>query len=663
MHFGCAFTTFLYLASIAVVESLVCPYQWSFFKGNCWFVSLDAANWSEADWQCSNRYGASLATVQSLTDDRLIAHLVLKDEVDKAEEHNHLFNKFFFDALGSRLEDCFKKEENVVLLNSSLMSPANISSASNCMEECLRSQPNYGFFCKSILWVADSLECVLNEQAYESNSTFPNLPKTDTASHKIVYYSNKCTELMEHHYLKDAVKKPKDDKRRKEIAGVRSCFTKHRHSSLVGFADQVVVNITERECLDHCFRCTTCLTGSDQSCKSATYYPAQSQCILAAASKKANLEFFDQSEVLADFFERRRDCQPGSCEDQEIGLIFAIDGSNKMGRLGFEESMKLIYNILEGVQEITEFWWMCVIQLGTEGPAVIEIPLKEYFSLEEARKALKTLTWRGATTKSRLGESLVDSLEVVRQVLESSQLNSVWMLVLTNGWIDEDSDDIQVFVQARKQENFNVISISPISPEEPNYPILQQIASSTDHLIHWQRDKHQLLDQLNHLLCTHSKPIFSSLKEDMILQANAKSLFHSPKQHASDIVQSKMHEQLDQAYKIPKNGSIYWLGLRRNDLGQMEWKDGSVKQEFDQQILDILEAGKDEGDCIGWSSRHWAQRDCGKRHKFVCRITPRMNINQKLESMFDGQLSNKSNESQITASQENIDRTNKLVPL
>jgi hypothetical protein len=101
------------------------------------------------------------------------------------------------------------------------------------------------------------------------------------------------------------------------------------------------------------------------------------------------------------------------------------------------------------VQELSEFWWATVLQLGTEGPTIIEVPLKAFFSLNELNKAVSSVRWRGATGKSRLGESLTDTLQLVKEMLEGGQLDAVHMLVLSNGRVDQEVDGVEAFVEAK----------------------------------------------------------------------------------------------------------------------------------------------------------------------------------------------------------------------
>lgn len=135
----------------------------------------------------------------------------------------------------------------------------------------------------------------------------------------IVYFENKCLDwAREHLHLEESAMM--STRKDAPSFGYRACFQKYRHSTLVGFVDEVLTNVSSKECLRKCFECSTCLRDG-KSCKSATFFSNANECILATAARKSNPEFFDQSERLAEFFERRRECRPSSCEDREVRIF------------------------------------------------------------------------------------------------------------------------------------------------------------------------------------------------------------------------------------------------------------------------------------------------------------------------------------------------------
>ena len=167
------------------------------------------------------------------------------------------------------------------------------------------------------------------------------------------------------------------------------------------------------------------------------------QCVMTKESRRTQVDYFDQSEPLAMFFERRKDCLFEMCEDQEIDIVFAIDGSSKMNWYGFEKSLKLIDAIVTAIHETTEFWRLTVVQVGTEGPAVIEIERKSFDTMEEFRNALAGITCR-KSPGNRLGDSLVEVADYAMRIADKEETDFVWMLTLTPGFSDDSLDDFEL---------------------------------------------------------------------------------------------------------------------------------------------------------------------------------------------------------------------------
>uniref|UniRef100_A0AC35GLN3 VWFA domain-containing protein n=1 Tax=Panagrolaimus sp. PS1159 TaxID=55785 RepID=A0AC35GLN3_9BILA len=172
------------------------------------------------------------------------------------------------------------------------------------------------------------------------------------------------------------------------------------------------------------------------------------QCILAKESRRNHVDFFDQNESLSVFLERRHDCLFEMCEDLEVDLIFAIDGSAKMKIDGFNRSLHLIDEIVTGIHEITEFWKATVIQVGTEGPAVVEIEQKSFDTLDDFRRSLATIGWR-RSPGSRLGDSLVDVADLAMRYAIKGESDFVWMISMTTGFSDDKLDDFEILKNSK----------------------------------------------------------------------------------------------------------------------------------------------------------------------------------------------------------------------
>uniref|UniRef100_A0A7E4W932 C-type lectin n=1 Tax=Panagrellus redivivus TaxID=6233 RepID=A0A7E4W932_PANRE len=681
------------------IRCIVCPTGWTYFDDRCWFKSAHNLTWSDASAECHDRYGAALATVKSERDSAFIGRL--KTAVESGLR--------FFDQADPHFMECFSKIPNSALLGSSVMSPSNVKTAEQCVEECANSADRYDQACVSALWYRESKECVLNDKT--RNDTDAVFIQDPEVSANIDYYEKICDVYTED---ESATETPNETsgreigsgipRRKGEMTGVRTCFNKFKHSSLVGFVDRIHDNVTERECLSKCWRCSDCLGKEGEQCKSVTYYPEVKQCILAAASRRNNPEFFDNAEPAAVFFDRRRECLFEMCEDQEIDLVFAIDGSACMNHWGFNRSLELIDAIVTSIHETTEFWRVTVVQVGTEGPAVVEINRISFDTLDDFRRSLATIGWR-RSPGHRLGDSLVDVADLAMRYAMSGETDFVWMLTLTNGFSDDKLEDFELL---KRQNKFTSFALGVGS--ELEFVNLQKIATSAEHLIHAQELK-KVVNDVSSKLCQRVTPALPpaatptpTLGSDSETESSEGN--ETPKLRNSDnefvsardaikpgkwvihdetfmaeaashgiasgiktkivpstiafmsmdgsrsSVPSKFDKKkkdfdnsrrkdlfisvLDEEEDDDEPSETAWIGLRRGELGELEWSDGSSMDEYEANLAKHLDVGLDIGDCVQWDSvKGWLLADCTSRMQFVCNFKPTQTLNEKLSHDFD----------------------------
>uniref|UniRef100_A0A914C8S9 C-type lectin domain-containing protein n=1 Tax=Acrobeloides nanus TaxID=290746 RepID=A0A914C8S9_9BILA len=499
------------------------------------------------------------------------------------------------------------------------MSPANVYTPSQCLNECINAKTRFQFDCRSVMWFRESSECILNSKSKDEVDSIVS----NELSFGVDFYDNECifdtvlpnTNGVATHRAELQISNI--------IPGVRSCFTKYRHSSLVGYLDKILDNVTERECLSECWRCgenTQCFSQIDEMCKSVTYYGTSKQCIMTSKTKRVNPGFFDATENLSDFFERRRDCTYENCEDLEIGLIFVLDGSDSsLAPDSFNRSLILVDKTITEIHETTEFWRLLIIQLGSIEPSVVEIPVSTFNTLDDMRNSLYSISWRNFSD-GRQGESLLEVVQIVDQIKSNYDLDYSWVFFITNGL---NFDKIDEFVQIKNRKEFTSFAIGV--GDELNFPILEQLATSNDHLIHAQSPE-MVAKQVSAKLCVNNGIVFQS-KQTNDWDTTLQNFHENGIRRAIPLKNSALASQ---TFQLIKEEPV-WLGLHRDEFGKMIWDNEAEISEYDQKLLNHLETGVDTGDCILWlQPKKWIQSKCSLKYRYVCNLKPLQTINEKL---------------------------------
>uniref|UniRef100_A0AC35F6Q3 Uncharacterized protein n=1 Tax=Panagrolaimus sp. PS1159 TaxID=55785 RepID=A0AC35F6Q3_9BILA len=169
------------------------------------------------------------------------------------------------------------------------------------------------------------------------------------------------------------------------------------------------------------------------------------------------------------------------------------------------------------------------------------------------------------------------------------------------------------------------------------YVNLQKIATSTNHLIHSQESK-QIVKDISSKLCpkfdesnSKTSPPSSIPPDAAIKNGGVKTHQYIPPSTIAFMGQPKEKkvekfkntklskndiESIAKSFwKSSRNDSVFefdenedeeeklfedsiWIGMKRGDLGKMEWSDGSRLEEFEQNLAKHLDIEIDRGDCI-----------------------------------------------------------------
>ncbi|TKR70399.1 hypothetical protein L596_022433 [Steinernema carpocapsae] len=577
----------IFLTCTLFCKALVCPEKWTFFNGKCWFYSTQSERWPEARDECRLRYGSDLAVINGEREDNFLNYLAFNSD---------RFIQFDTGTIPHRRE-CFQKTENYILLGSAVVSPGDTRSLGECADHCLNSNARFAFSCKSAIWFETTKECVLNDGNSKDN---PELFVENTDPKRVVeYLENNCIEAIPNEEDSNPVQREEI----RVIPGVRNCFEKFKHSSLIGFADTVIENVSERECLSKCWRCEKCLLG--KRCKSAVYYREARECILLSKNRRGNLESMNSNEQSADFYERRRECVPENCADSEINLIFVLDGSQSIGAERFNRSVSWISDIVETINDATVFWNAAVIQVGETPAFDYDIPLSSFDTLNAFRQNLSTIGWK-RMPKSGLGFA---ARQIVSQWKEPKEtIDQTWIIFLTDG-VNNDQITSE-YHQMKANKNISIYAIG--NSDFVDKSTLHALASSVQHVL-----TNGTLEEALHMF---SKDICS---EDALARMRP----------SSDAVSSLFNDEFVQKSSSTQGG--VWLGLRRGNYGTLEWVDGSALSEYYvKPIAKRLEILPENGECIlREEEKMWHLENCMERHEFVCSSTPLQNLNDKLRNV------------------------------
>ncbi|KAK0411328.1 hypothetical protein QR680_005602 [Steinernema hermaphroditum] len=586
-------TLSLLLAIFLLTEALVCPEKWTFFDGKCWFYSTRSERWPEARDECRLRYGSDLAVISGERDDNFVNYLAFR--ADRLLQ--------FDEGKAPSESECFERTPGFVLLGSAVVSPGDVRSATECAEHCLHSTPRFAFVCKSAIWFEKTKECVLNDAAAaESPELFV---KNSDSGKSVEYFENKCFDAI-------PVEEGPSVVGREEIRmlpGVRNCFDKFKHSSLVGFADTVVENVTEKECLSKCWRCEKCLLG--KRCKSVVYYRGARECILLSRNRRGNSEAMNPLERGADFFERRRECLPENCADMEVDVVFVLDGSQSVGADRFNRSVAWVSEIVEAINEATEFWNAAVVQVGDSPVLDYDVPMDSFESLAVFRRNLSTVGWK-RMPKSALGFAARRIVADWRNIRPNVDLT--WVVFLTDGVTSD-----LVTTEYELMKNNRNLSIYAIGNSEfVDESTLRALATSERHVV--------ANGTLDDVLKLFSRDICSEESLEKMRPHQDRPLFPNTSENAifsDDPKPSTRHQGV-------------WLGLRRGSYGTLEWVNASpLSEDYVKPIAKHLEILPENGECVlREEEKMWHLEDCSEKHEFVCSMTPLQNINDKLRNSF-----------------------------
>ncbi|KAI6186476.1 hypothetical protein M3Y98_00136700 [Aphelenchoides besseyi] len=217
-------------------------------------------NWSAAAQECTQNYDASLATVENINSSRIINRLdSIRSSTKTAEQLKSKFR-----SLPSHstivIEQCFhQKRESIVVDRNELISIGGLLTSSDCIYECAQARSTLGHECRSVLWRDSERDCLLNRRT--QNETELLNTKTIELTDEFAYFEDVC--LWPSYRYDEEQQNDFELPHAQPIHNIRNCFNKHKNMILYGYANQIVQDVTERECLLLCY-------GED--CKTVNYY-------------------------------------------------------------------------------------------------------------------------------------------------------------------------------------------------------------------------------------------------------------------------------------------------------------------------------------------------------------------------------------------------------
>uniref|UniRef100_A0A0N5BRL1 C-type lectin domain-containing protein n=1 Tax=Strongyloides papillosus TaxID=174720 RepID=A0A0N5BRL1_STREA len=608
--FFCYFIVDFY---IIFIGGVLCPPSWTYFDDNCWFLSKNSLTYKQAERECKEIFHGTLGKIEDYNQQNFIHYMIEKNTLNEGdftklrdEKDTHVNKGCFKRVTGKNSEIPFSSKPNSIIIHS------EISNLKSCLKECENVRENLNFNCLSILWYPETHDCLLNSEK-ESGSDRSNFSIVGIPNN-IYYYEYTCSDGINFSFFND---KPNDgggkfvptnfEKSITEISNVRTCFGKHRHSSLKGFADKVISSISERECLSECWRCSDCLTNSSL-CKSVTYYKESGECVMTSASIKSNREKFNDVEELSDFFDRKRECNIEDCENKEILISFILDGSESIGVDVFNRSLSVVSEILEQVNEVSIFWNVILFQFGSEH--YIEIDSKQFDKLQDFRNLLSQIGWR-REQYSNLVKSLESAMTTIGDEISKKQYDEVLTFIITDGFTNTSAiEEIPRFLLDFPSSH--VYSISLTEAFDSN--VLSKIVVDEDKLFS-HKNYTQLLPTLSEKLCTFK------IKDNI-------ELLGEKKQTQFDFNTLSLNTD-------PESNSIdeIWIGLGRNEYGEMKWSDKTTPNSYVKKILHKLEVEGYDGNCVYLQNNQefMITYDCDINRKYVCSFKPSLTIEEKFK--------------------------------
>uniref|UniRef100_A0A0K0DU24 C-type lectin domain-containing protein n=1 Tax=Strongyloides stercoralis TaxID=6248 RepID=A0A0K0DU24_STRER len=592
------------------ISPILCPPLWTYYDNNCWFLSKNLLSYKQAKNECEERYHGTLTKIEDNYQENFIHYMIEKDlEGDfkkfNDEEEAQLSKKCFKRVIGKDSEIPFSSKPNSIIVLSEVLN------LKECLKQCEKVRENLNFNCLSILWYPETHDCLLNSEkdinSERSNFSILGIPNN------IIYYEYLCSDFS-NFSLFDG--KSRDDNNFRgttfdnnilEISNVRTCFGKHRHSSLKGFVDKVISSISERECLSECWRCLDCLNNSS-TCKSVTYYKESRECIMASASIKSNKEKFNNNEELSDFFDRKRECNIEDCENKEILISFILDGSESIGIDGFNKSLNVVSEILEQINEISIYWNVMIFQFGTEH--YIELKSKQFDKLQDFRTILSQIGWRREQS-SNLVKSLELAMSTISDEIIKKQYDEVITFIFTDGYTNISTiGEVPRFLIDFPSSYVYSISLT----EAFDWNVLLKIVVDEDKLFS-RKNYTQLISKLQDKLCT--------LKT----------------QDPTKLGLEKMETQFD--FKTsslntdpePDTSNEIWIGMGRNEYGEMKWADKTTPNNYFKNILHKFEVEGYNGNCVYLqNNQKWMiTEDCDVKRKYICSFRPSLTIEEKFK--------------------------------
>ncbi|CEF63415.1 C-type lectin domain and von Willebrand factor, type A domain and PAN-1 domain and Apple-like domain and C-type lectin-like domain and C-type lectin fold domain-containing protein [Strongyloides ratti] len=593
------------------INAILCPPLWTYFDDNCWLLSKNLLSYKQAKRECEERYHGILTKVDSVDQENFIYYMIENNIIDEEnfikfndDNNEKLSKKCFKRVIGKDSEISFSSKYNSIIAFSEVLN------LKTCLKQCEKVRENLNFNCLSVLWYPETRDCLLNSEketgSEKSNFSIVGIPNN------IIYYEYTCSDFIDFSLLDDNIninnfKSTNFEKNFLEISNVRTCFGKHRHSSLKGFADKVISSISERECLSECWRCTNCLTNSS-SCKSVTYYKESGECIMASASIKSNKEKFNNIEELSDFFDRKRECNIEDCENKEILISFILDGSESIGIDVFNKSLNVVNEILEQINEISIFWNVMIFQFGSEH--YTELKSKQFDKLQDFRNFLSQIGWR-REPYSNLVKSLELTMSTIGDEISKKQYDEVITFIITDGYTNVSAiEEIPRFLI--DFPSAYTYSISLTDTFDSN--VLSKVVID-ENKIFSRKNYTQLLSILQEKLCTFNIQDVSKLS----IQKNETQF---------DFKMSSLNEDPE-----PDILNEIWVGLGRNEYGEMKWSDNTSPNSYFKKILHKLEVEGYNGNCIYFQkNQKWMiTDDCDIKRRYICRFKPSLTIEEKFK--------------------------------
>uniref|UniRef100_A0AC35TL23 C-type lectin domain-containing protein n=1 Tax=Rhabditophanes sp. KR3021 TaxID=114890 RepID=A0AC35TL23_9BILA len=586
------------------VDGVICPAPWTYFDDSCWLISKNVLSYNDAKNECRDRYGGFLTKVENEKQDSILTYLLEKNsQVKDVKKHR--------DETSRPLKDCFKKVKgkNAEIAFSNQPGAAviftDIKDLKSCLLECEHLRSDFNFNCLSVLWYKETHDCLLNSEkgSGSARATF----SIQGIPFNISYYEYQCEEQAEL-LMKDDPQLDRSNAIKgiisNEIPGVRTCFGKHKHSMLKGFADKIIHSFNERECLSECWKCTDCLPGKGM-CKAVNFYKDAGECVMAGVSIKTNADKFNTDETLSDFFDRRRECALENCEEKEILVSFVLDGSESIGADAFNKSIKFVDDTITTIHEISEFWTVIIFQFGTTN--YIELNSAQFDNLNQFRTFLAGIGWR-RERDSNIVVSIEDAMNVITKQVNKRQYDEVITFIVSDG-IGNVSvvEEIPRFVVEFPSVYVYTVALT----EAINFNVLSRIGGVNK--TYTSNNYTNINSNLQKTLCSFNGNIKKITQKD----TQPFSLF--------SFNNDEPLESLDE--------NEVWLGLQRNDFGELKWIDQTQMNTYATSIVHLLEVEGEDGDCIFRKGigKWQLTENCSFKKRFVCSFKPTLSIEEKFK--------------------------------